>query len=417
MRKRSRRVRVTIGESTLPVGELRFETDGRRQTSVFRYAMEWLEHPGRFAISPTLPLAETAFYFAGGGDDARAALPGAVSDGAPDSWGRSVLRHARPGALSELDYLLLADDATRQGALRYRDENGVALAAAGAAVPGLRELSDLAALARRAGDEDLSLVERLRLTGSVGSLGGARPKANVRDASGRLCIAKFTAETDTMPVERVEVATLELARMAGVRAAAARLAFPHAQRPAALVERFDRASNGQRLSYLSAQSFLGADADTDAYYTDIADALRAHGHDPKAQLTELYRRMLFTILVSNNDDHLKNHGLLHVGGGRWVLAPAFDINPQPLRHRRLRTGVSEISGTAASVEAAVEAAPFFDLDADAAARMLARMTRVVADNWRRCLERAGLTARQTATYAPAFEHEEHRRAERLTRLC
>lgn len=145
--------------------------------------------------------------------------------------------------------------------------------------------------------------------------------------------------------------------------------------------------------------------------------MRAHGHDPKAQLTELYRRLLFTILVSNNDDHLKNHGLLHVGGGRWVLAPAFDINPQPLRHRRLRTGVSEISGTAASVEAAVEAAPFFDLDADAAARMLARMTRVVADNWCRCLERAGLTARQTATYAPAFEHEEHRRAERLTRLC
>lgn len=416
MARHSRRVEVTIGESTMPVGELRFETDGRRQTSVFRYANRWLESPAPFAIAPTMPLADAVFYSAASRDQLRSALPGAVGDGAPDSWGRSVTRHANPGtALSELDYLLLADDATRQGALRYRDEAGTPLASGGTPVPRLHELADLRALAQRAGEAGLSELERSRLAGSVGSLGGARPKANVRDESGRLFIAKFTAENDTMPIERAEVATLELARMAGVDAASARLELPRTDRPVALVERFDRTADGHRVGYLSAQSFLGVVAGDSACYTDIADALRAHGHDPKAQLTELFQRILFTILVSNNDDHLKNHGLLHVGHGRWALAPAFDINPQPFRRRQLETGISEQSGNAASIEVALQAASFFDLAVDAAAGMLARMARIVAGNWRRCFERAGLSAEEAKRYAPAFHHEEHRVAARLTR--
>ena len=119
--------------------------------------------------------------------------------------------------------------------------------------------------------------------------------------------------------------------------------------------------------------------------------------------------------MSNNDDHLKNHGLLHVGHGRWALAPAFDINPQPFRRRQLETGISEQSGNAASIEAALQAASFFDLAVDAAAGMLAGMARIVAGNWRRCFERAGLSAEEAKRYAPAFQHEEHRVAARLTR--
>ena len=148
---------------------------------------------------------------------------------------------------------------------------------------------------------------------------------------------------------------------------------------------------GDRVHYLSAQSFLGAETATGAYYTDIADALRAHALDPRAQLTELFRRMLFTILVSNNDDHLKNHGLLHAGEGLWVLSPAFDINPQPHRRRQLETGISEISGNAASIEAAVEAAPFFDIERDAAVVMLSGMVSTIAEQWRACCLAAGMT--------------------------
>ena len=182
----------------------------------------------------------------------------------------------------------------------------------------------------------------------------------------------------------------------------------------ALIKRFDRAA-GDRVHYLSAQSLIGAEADTSAYYTDIADALRAHAFDPAAQLTELYRRVLFTILVSNNDDHLKNHGLLHAGGGRWVLSPAFDVNPQPHRQRHLETGISELSGHDASIEAAVDAAPFFDIERDAAVALLSGMVSTIDARWRGCCGEAGMTAREIERYEPAFDHAESRIARRITR--
>lgn len=227
-------------------------------------------------------------------------------------------------------------------------------------------------------------------------------------------VAKFTSPRDSRPVERVEVATLRLARAALLNAARARLALGNTALPVALIKRFDRTAT-DRIHYLSAQSFLGADAATGAFYTDIADGLRASAEDPREQLTELYRRILFTILVSNGDDHLKNHGLLQVGAGRWVLAPAFDINPQPHRQRHLKTGISELSGNQASIEAALEAAPFFDIERDAAAAMLGGMVATIANQWRPLLSAAGLTPREVNAWEPAFEHEETRIARRLAR--
>ena len=122
MAKTTRRVRVALGEALHPVGEIVFETDGWRETCMFRYAAEWLDDPGRFAIAPTMPLAGTPFYSAASRERPRSALPGPIADGAPDSWGRGLIRKALPGMLMELDYLLAADDVTRQGALRYLDE-------------------------------------------------------------------------------------------------------------------------------------------------------------------------------------------------------------------------------------------------------------------------------------------------------
>ena len=119
--------------------------------------------------------------------------------------------------------------------------------------------------------------------------------------------------------------------------------------------------------------------------------------------------------MSNNDDHLKNHGLLHVGGGRWRLAPAFDINPQPHRHRHLETGISELSGNAASVEAALEAAPFFDVAADDAAAMLRDMVETISRRWRAHCKATGMTGAEIKRFEPAFEHEEMRAARRLLR--
>lgn len=415
MPKTTRRVRVALGERLQPVGELVFEADGRRQASMFRYADEWLSAAEGFAIAPTLPLSESSFHASASRERPRSALLGPIADGAPDSWGRGLLRQALPGALTELDYLLAVDDETRQGALRYLDDEGRLLSRSYPPVPRLSDLDELRRLAGAAENDPNGFAAiRDLLLGSASSLGGARPKANVRDRGGNLAIAKFTSDRDTMPVERVEVATLALAKAAGVNAAQARIELGSTDRPVALIRRFDRA-DGDRIHYLSAQSFIGADAATGGYYTDIADALRAHAFDPTEQLTELYRRLLFTILVSNNDDHLKNHGLLHAGGGRWVLSPAFDVNPQPHRRRHLETGISELSGHDASIDAAVDAAPFFDIERDAAVAMLAGVVSTIDERWRTCCEAAGMGAWEIERYEPAFDHAESRIARRMAR--
>ena len=125
-----------------------------------------------------------------------------------------------------------------------------------------------------------------------------------------------------------------------------------------------------------------------------------------SELKELHDRILFTILVSNNDDHLKNHGFLYADDGAWVLSPAFDINPQPERHRHLETGISPLSGHEASIEAAVEAAPFFDISEDDARARAAAMAGQITEEWRSQCKKVGMTSADIRNYAPAFENEE-----------
>ena len=414
MSKQTKRVRVALGEPRQLVGEIVFETDGRRQASMFRYALEWLENPQRFSIAPSMPLGESPFYASSSRVNPRDVLPGPVCDGSPDSWGRGLIGRAPNGALTELDYLLAADDLTRQGSLRYLGEEGIPLSRSDSPVPRLSQLARLRSLASAVGRAAaMASSDMNQLLGSAGSLGGTRPKASVRDDSGHLHIAKFTTDEDSMPIERAEVATLRLARAAGIRAASARLELAETNRPVALIKRFDRGV-GERFSYLSAQSFLGTKAAGGAFYTDISDSLRAHALDPREQMAELYRRILFTILVSNTDYHLKNHGLLHAGGGRWTLSPAFDINPQPFRRRQLETGISELSGNTASIEAALEASPIFGIPRDVAAAELSRITSIIDEQWQPNCLAAGMTAEEIALYRPAFDHDETRIARRIT---
>ena len=303
-------------------------------------------------------------------------------------------------------------------ALRFLDANGAPLAHTEPPIPRLVDLPRLerlcAGIESGTGDQR-AIAQELR--GASASLGGARPKSVVVDERGRMHVAKFTMVGDTMPIERVEVATLRLAHEVGVRAATATLAVPRATSAVALIERFDRDPQGAgRMHYMSAQTLLGARKGQARYYTDIADELRgACRTDAEVlkELAELHRRILFTILVSNNDDHLKNHGLLYVGNGSWALSPAFDINPQPNRHRQLKTGISELSAFEASVEAWVEAAPFFEVDEDDARRAAVTMATAVSSRWRDALRSTGVTEDQCDVYAEAFEHTETETALRL----
>jgi serine/threonine-protein kinase HipA len=261
----------------------------------------------------------------------RDALAGVFADTAPDSWGRRLLERAYGSGLSEFAYLTLSDDACRQGALRFLDDAGKVIQGGAAdAVPRLVDLQAITAIARAYEQgKEISAEEMQALAGAGGS-GGARPKANVRDA-GTLWLAKFTSVHDQQPIERVEVATLRLARACGIRTPEVRLELIDTPFPVALIQRFDR-RGAARIPYISARTALGKIGAELGSYTEIVDFMRSAAADPQADFRELFLRLIFTILVSNKDDHLKNHGFLYVGSGRWRLSPVFDVNPAPDRN-------------------------------------------------------------------------------------
>ena len=165
--------------------------------------------------------------------------------------------------------------------------------------------------------------EACDLAGVTGSLGGARPKANV-EGDGHLWIAKFTSAQDTKPVERTEVATPKLARMCGVRVADARLELRDSDSPIALIRRFDRCGKAG-IPYISVRTALDWQSEEGGFYTDIADVIRRISNEPVKDLHKLWRRIIFTILVSNKDDHLKNHGFTYAGGDQWQLTAIIEI--------------------------------------------------------------------------------------------
>ncbi|AXQ96123.1 type II toxin-antitoxin system HipA family toxin (plasmid) [Cereibacter azotoformans] len=401
---------VVLGEGKIPVGRLVFEHDGRRSHSTFLYDRAWLENPRGFDLSPQMPRAVVPYTAATGGRDSRKqdVIAGPFSDSSPDSWGRKLMRRVLGEGATEFDFLICCDDTARQGALRFLDDNGRLFGTGGPPVPRLMDLEELRAIAARfeadpAGAEDAAR----ELVGAAGSLGGARPKANLRDGAD-LWIAKFTSINDTWPVERLEIATLKLARDLGLRAPDARLALPASERPVALIRRFDRrAIEGRpgRIPYISARTALGHVGGGTGSYTDIADAIRAISVRPADDMRELWCRMLFGILCTNTDDHLKNHGFIYAGNNLWRLSPLFDVNPQPRRHPQLETAISPIHGHEPAIEAAIEAAPFFDLDETEARQRARDMAVALAAGWRDALRREGITGPALAACAPAFEHD------------
>jgi len=403
---------VALGEGKRIVGRLRFESDGRRQHSQFEYEGAWLAADDRFALAPGLPLREGS-HFSSGKDDKRSALPGCFADAAPDSWGRALMTKALGGGVSEFDYLVLSDDRTRQGALRFLGDDMEPLSDLTPPIPRMVELERLRTLAQRFERDPGGAEEEARdLAGVAGSLGGARPKANV-EGDGHLWIAKFTSAQDTKPVERAEVATLKLARMCGLRVADARLELRDSDSPIALIRRFDRRGD-TRIPYISARTALDWQGQEGGFYTDIAEVIRQISSKPFDDLNELWRRIVFTILVSNKDDHLKNHGFIYAGGDRWRLSPAFDINPSPSRHRVLETGIIQGGSFEASMEIALEASEFFEVKLEKA-RLIARdMATTISGKWCQAMREEGMAGNEVRLYRDAFEHRDSEYALRMS---
>lgn len=422
-------VEVWIGENAQLVGELSFNEQGnRRAWSTFSYADAWLARADRFAISPDLPLLRTHFNKKADSTNERdSPFHYALQDTEPDGWARRVILRdftkqrkegrAQKQAFSRLDYLLWADDISRIGALRFRGESGIFLRdtpPGSRGVPPFIELADILRATRAVELNKETQADLDYLCGKATSLGGMRPKSSILDEAGKLCIGKFPSVSDERAVTKGEVLAMRLAALAGINAAQARIVTV-ADAPVALIRRFDRA-DGKRIPYLSAASLLMADAAQDHSYTEIVDVLREHSSSFKQDANELWRRVVFNMLINNVDDHLHNHGFLHEGGGRWRLSPAFDVNPFPDKARELKTWLTEDSGPTAQIAEAMEAAPYFSLTKAEAGQILAKAVKSVKQ-WRKvsAMPDIGMTGAEQDAFAAAFEHEGLKEAMRFAR--
>jgi len=396
---------VALGQSLTPVGHLRFTHAGPRQYSTFSYSPAWIEHPRAFAVQPAFPLEAGPFHTSGQPGNLHDALAGVFADAAPDSWGRRLLERAYGNGLSEFEYLTLADDTCRQGALRFLDDSGQIIRGESAdAAPRLVDLQAITAIARAYEQGREVSAEEMRLLAGAGGSGGARPKANVRDGD-MLWLAKFSSVHDQHPVERVEVATLRLARSCGIQTPEVRLELADTSFPVALIQRFDRRGTA-RIPYISARTALDKTGANLGSYTEIIDFMRAHAADPQADFRELFLRLIFTILVSNKDDHLKNHGFLYVGSGRWRLSPVFDVNPAPDRNPHLETAILEGGSHDRSIRLALEACEFFEITETDARQFIRETARRISDEWREAFRQVGVSGTLAHNYETAFVNEQ-----------
>ncbi len=423
-----RTIRVFLGDEARLLGTLRYDQQGARESAAFEYDAAWLDAPDRFSIDPLLQLVAGAQFHKKTREGSL--FHAAIADTEPDGWGRRVIQrdHAKrrqearranrdtdDAPLNALDFLLAVDDVSRVGALRVQDEEGVFRRATDEgqhpAAP-LIELAHLLAASRAVETHSETAADLAFLRGRGTSLGGLRPKCTVVDVKGRLSIGKFPSVADERAVTKGEVLALRLAAAAGIDAAEAHL-VDCGGTPIALIRRFDRPEGGGRLMFVSAATMLGAEPGDQGEhsYTEIVDALRQHGAAPGADIEELWRRMAFTILITNVDDHLQNHGFLHFDRGQWHLSPAFDVNPFPERQRELKTWVAENTGPEATIEALMSVTAYFGIATPRAREILKAVETAVA-RWRDGGRALGMSKAELDQFADAFEHPERAAARR-----
>ncbi|MFN0317349.1 MAG: type II toxin-antitoxin system HipA family toxin [Burkholderiales bacterium] len=402
----------------LRLGVLYAHRGAGREVFEFEFDSAARKHPALvdLHLDPRLGLYEGRQHPAQGMDNF-----GVFADTSPDRWGRMLMQRrlernqragfaARTYQLTESDYLLAVHDLYRSGALRFkRDDTGEFLDnqhdVAAPPFVRLREL-EAASLAIEH-DKDNSAEqggEWLRmLIAPGGSLGGARPKASVADPRKHLWIAKFPSARDEHDVGAWELILHTLARACGLQvpeSIARRFASTH---HTFLVKRFDRTSAGRRLHFASAMTLTGRtdgdDASTGASYLEIARVLIDHGAQTHADLRELWSRIVFNLLVSNTDDHLRNHGFLLVPGRGWRLSGAYDMNPSP-GSQGLKLNISA-ADNAMDLALVRSVAPYFRVSKTDANEIIARSKAIVAQ-WPRIAGHLGVSSREQDRMGSAF---------------
>jgi serine/threonine-protein kinase HipA len=411
---------VQIEGADVLAGRLWSHRQRGNESATFSYATEFLARSDSYDLDPALPLVAGQQQTAAGRQ-----LFGAFSDCAPDRWGRRLIGRAEQQRTSrergaarsfgEIDYLLSVRDDLRQGALRFRDsEAGTYLAEETTGVPHLLDLSKLLSAAERLERDEASEAELQTLLRGGSSLGGARPKAHVLDAAGRIAIAKFPSPAgDEWDVIRWEAVALTLARAAGVTVPRCAL-HPVDGKSVLIVDRFDRKDH-LRVGYVSAMTMLEAGDGDQGSYLDIAEVIERSSPSAAEDLRQLWRRVAFSILISNTDDHLRNHGFLRTSTAGWSLSPAFDLNPDPRPGPKNLCTTIDYDTTAARLDILMEVAEHFRLTVENARAVLAEVTRATG-GWRAAAFQAGIDRAGVERMVPAFEHEQAELAQGIVGL-
>lgn len=396
------------------VGELSYESLRGADSYGFRFDDEWLRTQGGLFLSADLNNYSGVQYTRGDDD-----IFGCFSDALPDRWGRTLLNRReqilaqeekRPlRRLTSFDYLLGIDDYSRMGGFRFKErvEADFINSSPALRIPPLTDIRVLEAASKELelSEERNELPDKrwiAQLIQPGTSLGGARPKASVRDTDGSLCIAKFPSRKDDYDAELWEHLCHLLAKKAGITVAETRILQTSEAYHTLISKRFDRTEQGKRIHFASAMTLLGlhdGDNAMNGYgYLDIVDFIIRHCTDVEGNLKELYRRVAFNVCVGNSDDHFRNHGFLLTPKG-WTLSPAYDINPTLSKHQSLLV-------TAASNEADLsllrDASEEYMLSREVADSIISEVCDALKD-WHFLATRLRIPKREIAIFADRWQ--------------
>jgi len=400
-------------EDVATIGTLSYESIRGEMVYQFTYHPNWLKQSPHLILSKELPLVSGPLYKKGN-------LFDLFQDALPDRWGRRLIdkrermeadkNHRLPRTLTDIDYLLSIDDNTRMGALRFMSENGdyAGIQDSVTSVPPIthiREFIDLAQLFEKSELDGTTLREQwlYNLYRQGSSLGGARPKANVRDVDGTLYIAKIPSIHDEYDIALWEHFACCLAKEAGILTTPTRVLHLEGQPYHTLLSRrFDRIGD-RRIHFASAMTLCGlqdgASADTGNGYLDIVDMLIGNSGiaDIHTSLVELYRRVVFNCMIGNHDDHFRNHGFLLTSRG-WEWSPIYDVNPTNFTTQSL---LINTTSNESSIELLLNSADEYMLDAIEAATIIQQVKSAVS-HWRATATRCGISTSEQNRFAARF---------------
>lgn len=377
----------------------------------FEYDKDWLRKTGL-----TLTLDPELMPYSGRQYPTGKNIFGLFADASPDRWGRVLMNKRerilaekegrKPSKLYDSDYLLGVYDETRMGGIRFKaNQEGPFLSDdKETAAPPWATLRTLEEASRNFENDETGLTEKWlnQLIKPGSSLGGARPKATVVDTKDQLWIAKFPSKNDENDTGAWEMVAHDLAALCGLNVPEAKLEKFSPLGSTFLIKRFDRMGS-KRVHFASAMTLLGktdgASAADGSSYLDIAAFIKSYGAQPKKDLGELWKRIVFNMAVTNTDDHLRNHAFILTDKG-WILSPLYDVNPVPYGDE-LSLNVDE-EDNSISIDLAVQTAVRFGISESDAEAQAEEILKIVRDNWEKTAAGYGLSRRQIEEMRPAF---------------